>query len=833
MRAERYVGWLQRRTRSILLVSLLAVLGAGYLAAAHLPLRADFSYLLPADAPSVKAMHALADRMPARDTTILLIVAPDPATRAAAGREAIAGLGAIERTLIERIESDDHETRNIIRAHRHLYAPLADLLEVRDALAARIATGKQKANPLLVDLDDAPPPDALDALRAKQQKAATSLDAPDHVSADGRTAVIVIRTAFVATDVDKDHALEARLDALMANIEAAHPGTKLGLAGGIPTTIAEHRALVQGVLLSTVITVVLVAFVLFVHLRSLRMLSLLTLNIAAATLVSFGTAALTVGHLNAATAFLGAIIAGNGINYGILLVARYGEERRRWASRDAMVIAIRGTLRPTLVASLGAAIAYGALGATRFRGFADFALIGGIGMLVCWVASFVLLPVLILRFAHTPRREPSRVFGGLVLRLFGFRRASIAMAVAGAVVIASAVVSWRYLSTDPFEYDMTALRSQAPDAIAARHWMDVSDRAFGRGLAGIAGQTFVAVDHPADVAPMVGALRQVAGREPIIGPVQSILDVLPPDQPAKLAVLAEIRAQVDEVAPLVDDAELEDLRALRPPDDLHALTARDLPPALAARLTERDGTVGTIIAVKPGGAFSEYDGRDLMRFAAAVRSADPDPDHPATIAGPAVLFADVFAQIRHDGPIVTVVAGLGLLVMVLLVVGRNRRAAAVLVATCAGSLAMIAVCALAGIKINFLDFVALPIALGLGIDYAINVADRAEHDDPRVALRSTGGTVLVCSLTTMIGYTSLLVSDNLAIRGFGLASLIGEITCVAAALVIVPAILANRPASEVTWVSRGRRSLRSPPRASTSRGPSTCDSCTAATSGPA
>lgn len=39
-------------------------------------------------------------------------------------------------------------------------------------------------------------------------------------------------------------------------------------------------------------------------------------------------------------------------------------------------------------------------------------------------------------------------------------------------------------------------------------------------------------------------------------------------------------------------------------------------------------------------------------------------------------------------------------------------------------------------------------------------------------------------------YASLLVSDNLAIRGFGLASLIGEVTCVIAAFVIVPAIVA-------------------------------------------
>jgi predicted RND superfamily exporter protein len=42
----------------------------------------------------------------------------------------------------------------------------------------------------------------------------------------------------------------------------------------------------------------------------------------------------------------------------------------------------------------------------------------------------------------------------------------------------------------------------------------------------------------------------------------------------------------------------------------------------------------------------------------------------------------------------------------------------------------------------------------------------------------------------MIGYGSLLFSANLAIRGFGTASLIGEVTCVLTALVLVPAFLA-------------------------------------------
>ena len=109
---------------------------------------------------------------------------------------------------------------------------------------------------------------------------------------------------------------------------------------------------------------------------------------------------------------------------------------------------------------------------------------------------------------------------------------------------------------------------------------------------------------------------------------------------------------------------------------------------------------------------------------------------------------------------------------------------------------MVAACALLGLKVNFLDFVALPITLGLGIDYAINVAHRHDTEDvpdPIATLRTSGSAVFVCSLTTMIGYGSLLVSDNLAIRGFGTASLIGEITCCATALVLVPALLAIAP----------------------------------------
>jgi len=45
------------------------------------------------------------------------------------------------------------------------------------------------------------------------------------------------------------------------------------------------------------------------------------------------------------------------------------------------------------------------------------------------------------------------------------------------------------------------LRSQAHDAQEARRWMKLSDDTFGRGLAGLAGQTFVGREPAAIAAP--------------------------------------------------------------------------------------------------------------------------------------------------------------------------------------------------------------------------------------------------------------------------------------------------------------------------------------------
>src|SRR5262249_37621247 len=114
-------------------------------------------------------------------------------------------------------------------------------------------------------------------------------------------------------------------------------------------------------------------------------------SFALATILPFGIEA-----LNSNSAFLGSVIVGNGVNAGIILLARYVEERRHGHGVErSLTTAVRGASAGTSIASLGAATSYAALTLADFRGFRQFGIIGTIGMVLCWLTTFLLMPHLI------------------------------------------------------------------------------------------------------------------------------------------------------------------------------------------------------------------------------------------------------------------------------------------------------------------------------------------------------------------------------------------------------------------------------------------------------
>ncbi|HEY3668261.1 MAG TPA: MMPL family transporter, partial [Polyangiaceae bacterium] len=448
----------------------------------RLTVDAGFAALLPADTESVRHVHALEHRVRVPATYMIGVEAVNPTVRAAAAADLLARAAQLDPSLVSGVTSDDRAARDFGWAHRWLFAPVSELESAREFLQTKL----ERASPFNLGLDDSDETGSAgtDALRKRLDDAKREAEEPGtFVSRDGHLQLVLLRTTFSGGDVDRGRTLTDLLRRDATKIEQAHPGVTIGLAGDVVTTLAEHDALLRGMLLSTLATAGLVLGALFLFYRSLLAVGALAWALSVGVLGTFALTYLTIGHLNIASAFLSSIVIGNGINSGLVLLARYSEERHNGlAVAAALDVATRGTAPGTLAAALTATVAYGSLALTPFRGFRDFGIIGAMGMILCWLSAYVVLPAGLAVVGERIRgRSPARL-GELLGRITPShpRTAAVGLLLLGATTAAAV----HYLTSDPLENDLRNLRSYTSALDEASRWMDKFDHAFGHGLDG-------------------------------------------------------------------------------------------------------------------------------------------------------------------------------------------------------------------------------------------------------------------------------------------------------------------------------------------------------------
>lgn len=775
---------------------LLAVVSASF--AARLPVYADFSWLLPERSESVRHLRALEKRARVLGTLMVVVADEQPARRAEVAHaltERLAGLGP---ELVSQLTLDRHELRDWAYNNRWLLADVADLRRAQASLPGFLAQLKRQANPLVVDLEDEGSEQDTAELQALRDKLAEleaqHTDPGTLISDDGTLQLMVLQTPFGAGDTAHDEALLATVRGHIAEVLKTHPGAQVGLAGDVLSSLEEQRSILQGMLVSTGCTAALVLLGLYLYLRSIWAVAALGWALTVGTLATFMVTRLTVGHLNIATAFLASIVLGNGINFGIMLVARYFEALRAGKSADvALLVGVAGTARGTLAAALAATVAYASLMSTEFRGFHDFGLIASVGMVCCWLSSYAVLPAALALAARTGRLHatPEPRLGAFLVRMLPVDSGRFAV---GSLVLATLCtgVTWHYLAHDPYEQNFRNLRSDSAALKEEQAWMHRIDQGFGQG---ISGGFVVAVPNEEEVPDVVRRLRAVDAGKPaearLFGRVNALRDLLPQDVGEKQAILADIRTQMQAALQGRLPAKARrQLQTLCPPEHVVAPTAADVPRALAWPFTEANGTRGRMILANSGKGFQMWDARDLMRFADAVRALKLGDD--VLVGGSAFVFSDMVRLIEHDGPRATLAAVVAACAVIVCTLGLSIHALATLLCGFFGTVAMLAIGSAIGLRVNFLDFVALPITIGIGIDYAVNICARAREEGPgrgRLALAGAGGAVFLASYTTIVGYGSLLLSHNKGIRSFGHAAILGELTCLATGLFVAPALL--------------------------------------------
>jgi hypothetical protein len=626
-----------------------------------------------------------------------------------------------------------------------------------------------------------------------------------------------------------------RVKDLAAELNPAkfHPEMKVGYAGDIPNAAHEKQSLVSEGFVATLIASVLILAGLVYFYRSFWPLIIIALPALVGVSCAYAFATATYGYVNTSGVFLGAIILGNGINYPIVLLARYREFRGRGMAPDeARREAVLNAFRAELVGASVAGIAYGSLTITRFRGFSQFGVIGFVGMFLVWASIVPLVPALVVLSERTEswfksflESAPFRSMGqaaavqnvaklrrrlsvflfsedgaqGPVARMAAFatERAPYVFVVLGiALTIVAATRIPAYLK-DPWEYDFDKLGSRSSNqAGGAGDWSYKADRVFG-GKMNIAGALMLA-DKPEQVPQLKKQILENDASDPqgpLLAEISTVQDVMPgtfEEQAAKLEVLESIRERLTPaVLGGLSAEERARVEEIRPPDDLKVVRPEDLPPLLRRRFEENNGVVGTVFYVKPKNNVALSDGHNQLRIAKATDNVVLPDGTLVQTASRSTIFAEMLNSMRRDGPLASAASFLAVVVVVLLATSSLRGAIAVISALLMGVVWTLGGAAYFGQRLNYINFIAFPITFGIGCEYPFNIFDRSRLLGGNIseAVRRSGGAVLLCSYTTVVGYGSLLFSDFQALESFGRLAVSGEIACMFAALLFMPSLL--------------------------------------------
>jgi uncharacterized protein len=764
-------------------------------------IEAGLQELLPPTAPSVRALTKLHALVGGKSHVAVIAQSPNRLANERFISLFAERIQAAHFPEVKSVEGNVKAERAWLLRRAPLLMPSADFQRLVARFDEAIRVEKLRRNPLRLDLGEDEEPPHMDwksiesefdtATRTEDRFPSGYVETPD-----GKLVVAIIWLQGSEVDLAPAARLMDDIQRQISSLRPEFPTVEVAFNGEVPNLVEEHAAILADLSASSIFVAVLVGACISIYFRSVRAVLTAVLVLVPGLLFSFGLGRLAVGGLNSNTAFLGTIIAGNGINYPLLFLAYYRAAPKKLSMADALRLAARQALPGTLGAALAASVAYGGLAASDFRGFSQFGIIGGMGMATVWLFTYVGTPIFVALLKPPRRAAPSTRVQEALHSFFSKRRLarSLASSFVAVLLVLSAVGVVRALHSGVYEMDLQVLRNQESLSVGSGSWDARMNEVFGVWL----NPVVALADDPAQREPAAAALRRAfAERDP--GGIQSVetIEKFVPTLPAQSARLRDL-ARLASTVRRIPEAEIpehlrQNVHDWFSPASLEPISLTEVPEGLLSAFREVSGRVDRVALVYPSIHVNYNDGRNLARFADVVRSAQLPPD--VIVGGGFLFMADILRLVRDQAlHVVLVVAALVCALLLLLFAKQPTRALVSLVTMLVAAFCSQAVVLALGIKINLLNFAALPITIGVGADYVVNLlgAMSSLRVDARTACVRMGGAILLCSLTTAIGYLSLVLAKSGALRSFGWAAVVGEVVASLAVLLVLPVALGTR-----------------------------------------
>jgi hopanoid biosynthesis associated RND transporter like protein HpnN len=625
----------------------------------------------------------------------------------------------------------------------------------------------------------------------------------------------------------------------IARLQRDFPSVQAGVTGGPAIASDEMYTAFDDSKVATILAFTLTLGLMVTATRRFvaPLLILMTLSVSLAW--SLGIIALVVGHLSIFSVMFISIVVGVGTDYGIYYLFRYDEERRFGTLAGAVRTAGERAGPGMLLGALTAAGAFVVLMLTDFQGIREFGFVSAMAIMMAFLSMITVLPALLtLLGRYRPSAAPAPASATVdeatwLVRVTRYRKVILV----GAVAL-SAFAVWGAIQID-FNYNMLKLQAKGVESVV---WeQKILAKAGRSGFAALATaksldelkrkqDAFAALPSvskvesllmlvPDDQLEKVRLVKQLA---PLVEPIKigTARDLEPSDLKAPLETLrrrlklatseggekaqkevAPVLAKLEGVLDKLGRAESQSagprlqrlqeqiardfgdkLKNFQKSLDPQPVQAGDAPPELRNRYIGKSGRY--LLRVHPAVDIWQQAGAE--RFVTDLRSVDPD------VTGPPITSFEAIRYIRR-GYFQGTLYALILVVVVTAAILRSVRGTALALSPLGlGVLWTLGFMHVFGLEFTLANVWALPLIIGTAAEFGLNIFVRyqegRETGRPTLA-RSTVMAVALNGLTTMAGFSSLMVAHHRGIFGLGFLLTVGMVASLVGSLAVLPVLL--------------------------------------------
>ena len=635
----------------------------------------------------------------------------------------------------------------------------------------------------------------------------------------------------------------------ISELRKAHPGVEVGITGKSILDSDEMAVAARDTSRATLLSVAGVALLYFGLFKGVvrPLLALATLVIGICWALGFTT--LTVGHLNILSIVFMPMLLGLGIDYGSYFISRYIEERRAGKGiQEAMAQTFVATAPGIMATALTTALTFGALLLTGFKGIAELGFIGGSGILLAAFATLTVLPALLLLYERrrpirgtTQRRLHEQNRGGYLAPLYRYPWAILAASVLLGVLA--------LLASGKVGVDLNLLHLQASGTESITWMQKIFESTKRSVLYGeIVADSLEEVQRKEAALralPSVAQVESITSVIPddqprkicLIKELQPLLaDIAVQKATSEAVDLEALRALLGRIQfKMVEDGEAPgDLESGTLGEEMHEVrrlmthfheatermgqtaarqalgtfqadlgrdlaeqvtllqtnlraepvTIQDLPPELRARYVGKTGRYR--LFVYPAEDIWEF--QPLARFVHDIRAVDPEA------LGTPIGNFEYTRGIKEAYQEAGLYALLGIVGLTLLTFRAVRPTLLALVPLAMGSFWTLGFMGLLQVTFNVANLMVLPLIMAPAVESGIMIIyrhreERDRRQRPLPLPQSTGRAVVFSTLSTIIGFGSLMISHHRGIFSIGLLLTLGVASVLLASITTLPSLL--------------------------------------------